>query len=249
MVKKHRKLIMDLVLLVMGIGMVIFPVDGNNGNTSLPEKGEAFLTAIPFIPLPSPIALPSATPIPTPTKVPTPTPVPTLSPAENPLLSEVPEDILELVGNYFDSRLTSIEDYKKLIYNDEYVDEQLTYQRVEYIVAFHNIKCYCKKGVGVVDYVVYALNDAEIATIDTYAPSIDQLFIKYDDNKVPKIYLPGDGLSGEEEAYYEKLSASEDVAALVADVNGRLGTAIQEDADLYDFLMRIMDASADNAGE
>lgn len=238
MVKKHIRLIINLVLLVMGIGMITFPLNKNQKGEDLsreePEtKSPLLITAAFFIPLPTPS--PSPLPSPTPTPIPSPTP----APSENPLLSDVPENIQELVENYFESRLTSIEDYKNLIYNAEYIDESLTYQRVEYIVAFHNIQCYCKKGAGVVDYIVYALNDAEIATIDTYAPSIDQLYVKYDKNGSPKIYLPGDELSAEEAAYYEELRMSEDVSALVASVNERLSTAIQEDADLYDFLMKI----------
>lgn len=248
---------MNLVLLIMGIGMIIFPAytssDHEASKTSAsnqdpaPAPSIALENIVPALSLPTPTAVPAATAAPTP--VPLPTAVPTLPPSENPLLAGVPDDIRELVNNYFEARLSSIEDYKELIYNQEYVDEELTYKRVEYIVGFHNIQCYFKKGTGIVDYVIYVLNDVEIATIDTYAPSIDQLFIKYDEKGVPKIYLPGGGLSAEEEAYYNELSTAEDVAALVDDVNNRLITAVQEDSELQEFLMKITEITGDHPEE
>ena len=92
---------------------------------------------------------------------------------------------------------------------------------------------------------VYVENDVEIATIDTYAPSIDQLFIKYDEKGKPKLYLYDGSFTDEEEAYYEALRSSEDVVALVEDVNARLEEAIASDEALRDFFARLSQESGE----
>ena len=256
MKKKYRKLTLYLGTLIMGIGMVTFPI--GEGSTKKPQKNEgeaaqANATVVPRafsgadilsaagIVMPTP--LPSATPSPTPTPTPLPTPTPSVQ--ENTLLEELPKDLVSFVESYFTVRLDgTAEQYRELFYNSGELDEQLTNKRVEYIVAYHNLKCYAKRGVGEIDYVVYVENDVEIATIDTYAPSIDQLFIKYDKKGKPKIYLYNDSFTKEEEEYYEALRAEEDVVALIESVNTRLEEAISSDEALRDFFSRLTQESS-----
>ena len=165
-----------------------------------------------------------------------------------PLLEELPEDLVSFVENYFAVRLDgTAKQYRELFYNSGELDEQLANKRVEYIVAYHNLKCYAKRGVGEIDYVVYVENDVEIATIDTYAPSIDQLFIKYDKKGKPKIYLYNDSFTKEEEEYYTALRAEKDVVELIESVNTRLEEAISSDEALQDFFARLSEESS--AGE
>lgn len=251
MIKKHLKLVINAVLLVIGIAMVTFPIDGildreasktsiSDGAGNPPPSAKPVPITIPVFVI-TPTSEPTLTPAPTP--IPTPTPQPTLSPAQNPLFTNAPEDVEKLIEDYYITKLASIEEFKKLFYNPEYVDEELTNKRIEYIVAYHNIKAYFKKGTGIIDYVAYVVNDAEIATIETYAISIDQLFIRLDDKGNPKIYLPDEELSAEEEAYYVELASADDVAELVNSVNKALLRAVEEDSDLKDFLMRLTNAS------
>ncbi len=261
MKKKYRKLTLYLGTLIMGIGMVTFPIGESGTKKSQKNEGqvEAAQTNANIVPrtfsganilsaagISMPTPLPSATPTPTPT--PTPLPTPTLSVQENTLLEKLPEDLVSFVESYFAVRLDgTAKQYRALFYNSGELDEQLTNRRVEYIVAYHNLKCYAKRGVGEIDYVVYVENDVEIATIDTYAPSIDQLFIKYDKKGKPKIYLYNDSFTEEEEEYYEALRAEKDVVALIESVNTRLEEAISSDEALRDFFARLSEESS--AGE
>lgn len=250
MKRKYKKLTFYLVGLVMGIGMVTFPA-GQDGREEFwpvdarPREPAAFGRLAAFgaafsakILQNSQAKVPTLTPAPT--KEPTPTPVPTLAPEKNVLLTEVPEDIVSFVEKYFSVRLNgTAEEYRALFYNSGEMDEQLANRRVEYIVAYHNLKCYAKLGTGEIDYVIYVQNDVEVATIDTYAPSIDQLFIKYDKSGKPKLYLHGDSFTPEEEAYYEALRSAQDVAELIRDVNTRLEEAVASDEALRDFFARL----------
>lgn len=260
--KKYKKLTFYLVVLVMGIGMITFPIGGEGAAGDGTEDGktaevnaasrlfldtEIFekLRACASIPKTFFAAAATPTPIPTPISTPEPTAVPTLSPEENVLLTEVPEDITAFVEKYFAVRLNGTpEEYRALLYDEGNLDENLTNKRVEYIVAYHDLKCYAKLGVGEIDYVVYVQNDVEIATIDTYAPSIDQLFIKYNAKGEPKLYLHSDSFSEDEEAYYDALRSAEDVAALIADVNERLAAAVESDEALRDFFVRLTEETA-----
>ncbi|MCX4345767.1 MAG: hypothetical protein OSJ38_00805 [Lachnospiraceae bacterium] len=254
--KKYRKLTFYLVLLVMGVGMVIFPIRDNGMGDGRGEEDDAAETnalprvyagsgLLPAVGIAAPTPMP-ATPSPSPTPSPTPIPTPSLAPKENTLLEELPKDLVSFVEQYFSVRLTGTsEEYRALFYNKGELDEQLTNKRVEYIVDYHNLKCYAKLGVGEVDYVVYVENDVEIATIDTYAPSIDQLFIKYDEKGKPKLYLYDGSFTDEEEAYYEALRSSGDVVALVEDVNARLEEAIASDEALRDFFARLSQESGE----
>lgn len=264
MKRKYGKLTFYLVVIIMGIGMVTFPVHVGGTREVLQTEGEpgvpaqsffvgAFLdklgrNAVAVAATLAPTPLPTATPTPTPS--PTPTPVPTLAPEANVLLEDVPEDIVAFVEHYFAVRLNgTAEEYRALFYNSGELDEQLTNRRVEYVVAYHNLKCYAKRGVGEIDYVVYVQNDVEVATIQTYAPSIDQLLIKYDENGKPKLYLYGNTFTQEEEAYYEALRSAQDVAALIADVNTRLEEAIAADEALRDFFARLAQETGAEGGE
>lgn len=237
---KHFKTTIYSTLLVIGIGMVIYPIDLSdiketpaNAKNSISEvEGSGF-----FLPEVPPIPAP-ASPTPTPTLIPTPTP--TLAPKENALIEKVPSEIEQLINDYFAAILEdSFDHYRKLIYNTEYINEELTRKRVEYIVNYHNIRCYAKRGVGQIDYVVYVQNDVEIATIDTYAPSMEQFFIKYDKDKNPKIFLAGDVLTSDEEAYFNELNSLPDVSGLVSEVTEQLNTAMEKDADLKNFIKKL----------
>ncbi len=244
----------------MGIGMIIFPTNSmpdseplSGGKAALPAivpqllfltpgaSSQGGLTPAPDVVTPSgPAGSPTPAATPTPVPTPTPEPTPTLSPENNPLLSEISDDLGALAEAYFSTILgDSFEEYKNLFYNAEYVNEELTKKRVEYIVQYHNIECYAKRGAGPVDYVLYVLNDVEIATIDTYAPSMEQLYVKYDEDGNPKIFIAGDSFSPEEAAYLDELNAMPDVKALIEDVTERMNEAVSSDAELRNFILRL----------
>ncbi len=254
---KYRKPRIYAVSLVIGIGMITFPItpgsdteaEDYEANSSVKNSLSASLdspdtAASTEIPLPSPTAelmtlTPAATPTPAASATPAPVYPPSVAPKDNPLLATVPEDVEALIEAYFDSLLSdSFDDYRELIYNQDAIDESIISKKVEYIKAYHNIDCYAKLGTGPVDYVIYALNDVEIATIDTYAPSLDQLFVCYDSDGLPRIYLP-DSLTEEQMAYFTELRSAEDVAALIREVTGRMTEAITSDSSLREFIAKI----------
>ncbi len=63
--------------------------------------------------------------------------------------------------------------------------------------------------------------------------------------RLPKLYLYDGSFTDEEEAYYEALRSSEDVVALVEDVNARLEEAIASDEALRDFFARLSQESGE----
>ncbi len=270
---------MNICLLVMGIGMIIFPdnpfpVTGKpvaeQDGVDITEDKEAEIT--PTVGAVSPTMTAGATPegdteaepslMPAQTQLPTDivtptsgpeiteavTPVPTEIPEDIVLQAEVPEDIITLVHSYFDALSTSLDDYKGLVFNQEAINEEIINLRVAYTVAYHNISCYMHEGVGKIDYIVYVLYDEEIPTITTYAPSIDYLLIRYE-NETPKIYLQDDKLTEEEIHYINTMLQTEDVTALVDSVAMRLESATQADEDLRKFMENIANQTGGTAKE
>lgn len=224
----------------MFVGMITFPINASGLKTSVSEtSGDKTKQEATIVPEPTL----TSTPIPTMTPTPTPSPTPTIAipePEQNALNEDVPQDIIDLVDNYLNYHLNeSVEAFKTLYYNPELVNEEMYDKRVEYTTAYHNVKCYTKKGAGEVDAVVYFTSDEELATISTYVPSCHKLFIKYD-NDEPKIYIL-DGTEQEEcREYYNSLDDAEDVLALFEDVELRLVAALDSDADLRAMIERML---------
>lgn len=265
MKKKYTRFMIYSSLLFMGISMVVFPTEPSfdaepvsgmeevSSGLAVPTRSAAQLSAeigklLGNLKKPAfgqdgmPNSGREDSPYPTAgiSTAPTPLPTPTLTPENNRLTAEVPQEIEELIRTYFTAILSdSFEEYKKLFYNNENVDEKLTQKRVEYIVRYHNIQCRAKSGAGPVDYVLYVLNDVEIATIDTLVPSMERFYIKYDEDGNPKIFLPDASLGPEESAYLDELNAMPDVQELIEDVTARMDEAVSSDADLRSFMNKL----------
>ncbi len=191
----------------------------------------------------------------TPTATPTPGPTATPSPEENEFKKLVPNDVTSLIEEYYAARVISVEEILPYIYDAEsitaeQIDENVIMSRVEYVNAYHDIKIHLKTGAGSIDYVAYVENSIEIPSVETYAPSLDELYIKYDEDGAPKIYAGG--LSQEENAYMEALRETDDVKELRKKVSNELEKARENDTALDDFfkmMEQYIEQSAEEAKE
>lgn len=226
---KYKKMILLLTAAVMGIGMVTFSFRSTNRksatDSNLTEEAiqsAAYTSEKDDTPTPEPTAPVTLTP----------TPVP-----KNDLeLNKYPE-INEVVEAFYNARLTcAAEDFEPILLNADQLDMDRLQRKIEYVEDYANINCYTKKGINEIDYIVYVCYDLKLTTIDTYAPSIDELRITYVDGK-PYIFL-GE-ISEETSAYLEELRTNEDVQLLVSDVVTRLDEACESDESLNEFYQNL----------
>jgi hypothetical protein len=105
-------------------------------------------------------------------------------------------------------------------------------KKLEYISNFHNIVCYTKPGIKEGDYVVYVAFDMEIASIDTYAPALDYLYVTTKDDKV---YVMTGEIDEKIQALRKEYFKSQDVIDLIKSVDLALTDACKKDQDLKEF--------------
>lgn len=233
---KHRKLIFYLTTGIMGLGMATFSFS-NQADETLPAAHN--LSSI------TPEQLNEITPAITPSifvTLPI-TPAPTKSESLNSLLYNAYPEINELVTAFLNAKLDSTSTFENIVLNSSMIDFENIQRKTEYIKAYHNIKCYTKKGINEIDYIVYTVFDSELPTIDTYAPSIEELYIQYDSNNQPFIYF-GD-ISEATAEYITQMRSSKDVAELIAKVNSQFNEALASDSALKEFFDNMIAAFSD----
>lgn len=231
---KYKKLIVLITTGIMGIGMVTFSftLQGNaskNASEDTPavvasakvsDENEELNTF--GLTADSITITPIATAAPTPTAEPV-----------NELELNKYEEINKLVEDFYKANLTCLEeDFAPILVDTSVIDMERLQRKTEYIKSYQNINCYTKKGVNEIDYVVYVCYDIELASIETYAPSIDRLLIKYVDG-TPKIYM-GE-IDDETSAGLKELENSEEVQVLISNVDDSLKEARTKDDNLNEF--------------
>lgn len=235
---KYKKMLLLLTTCIMGIGMVTLSfslenktiVDESTPISKSIEPRIAHDDVSAFAVEPVVSIAPTATPEP-----------------KNELELNKYADINNVVNEFYEAKLTCLEeDFIPIVTNANQIDMERLQRKIEYVNSYQNINCYTKKGINEIDYVVYVSYDLELATIDTYAPSIDELRITYVDGS-PKIYLGK--ISEETSEYLKKLRTSEDVEILVSDVVTRLDEACARDENLNEFYQNIQKSSAQAAKE
>lgn len=141
--------------------------------------------------------------------------------------------ITELVSDYYNAMLTADKKaYDKITVDDDSIDVDVTLRKMEYIEGYDNQRIYVTQGsdkTGIVAYVVY---DLKINSIDTPAPSIDQLLITYVDGE-PKLYF--NELSAKQKKQIELILNHEEVKELIDYVDASFMEAIKSDSALNDF--------------
>ena len=235
---KYKKMLLLLTTCIMGIGMVTLSFSLENktiadepmpiSKSIEPRMGQSDVSAFAMDPVVT--VAPTATPEP-----------------KNELELNKYADINKVVTEFYEAKLTCLEeDFIPIVTNANQIDMERLQRKIEYVNSYQNINCYTKKGINEIDYVVYVSYDLELATIDTYAPSIDELRITYVDGS-PKIYLGT--ISEETSEYLKKLRTSEDVEILVSDVVTRLDEACASDENLNEFYLNIQKSSEKAAKE
>lgn len=249
MKQRYKKPVIYLSLLIMGIGMLTFPIDyPGSKHSPADDSTEVSQEKVPFssaigattTPCPTPTLIPVSD-TPTPSATPSPTDIvrATPAPGEYPLLDEVPDSIIRLVNQRYKALLSdSIEDYSNLLYGSDSINLDTVLKQADYIQDYQNIRCYAKQPSGIVDYVVYVRYDAALVSIDTPVPSLDEFLIRFNENGQPLIYL-ADALNEEEKVFIAQLRQDEDVKLLTEEVTKELEAALLKDSALKEFIMKL----------
>lgn len=243
---KYRKLILYVTIGIMGLGMATFTFSGAFSKDQPPASdavgtaaGNLSGTPTPSGSNPSPSLSPEASP------TATIFPSPDITAAPNQLLYDAYPEINELITSFMAAKLDSTSTFEEYVLNAELVDAEKYQRKTEYIKAYHNIHCYTKKGIREIDFVVYLVYDAELPTIDTYAPSIEELYISKDETGRPWIYF-GE-ISQEMQDYFSQLRSESDVTDLIQSVNQAFQNALNEDSALNEFFNNLTSASSPEA--
>ncbi len=153
------------------------------------------------------------------------------------LLENNDSAITELVANYYDAILNADKKaYDAVTVDNNSMDVEVMLRKMEYIEGYDNQKIYVTQGVDNVAIVIYVVYDLKIHTIDTPAPSIDQLLIKNVDGK-PKLYF--NELTAKETKQLELIRNHEEVVNLIKGVDKQFTQALKQDSNLNDFYKAI----------
>jgi hypothetical protein len=225
---KYKKMILLLTMGVMGIGMLTISFD----KTTQADTNAVETTSDQVITLKEDPTNATPTEAATPTNglTATPTQVP-----EDPLklrLSDNP-DINTLVETYYSAMLDTDEETLASIMTDpSVINIEVISKKLEYISSFHNIVCYTKPGIKEGDYVVYVAFDMEIASIDTYAPALDYLYVTTKDDKV---YIMTGEIDEKIQTLRKDYFKTQEIIDLVKSVDEALTAACKSDQDLQEF--------------
>lgn len=243
----YKRLSLYLSMGIMGIGLVTFSVDKPEsaviGSAKEATKEAAAVTdervgtnLVTLFPSPSP-SMPTA--IPSEAAAPTTTPQPTATPApSNDLLKDEYPAVNSLVASFYEAKLEcSREKFKPLVTDVSAIDIDKLQLRTEYIKSYENMACYTKWIDGEMDYVVYVTYDMQFPTIESMGSAIDELYVVMDEDDNPVVYL-GE-ISEETVETLSKYRNSEEVVALVEEVNERNTEAIENDESLAEFFKKL----------
>lgn len=145
--------------------------------------------------------------------------------------------IKDLVTNYYDAILNANEEqYNQITVDDDGLEVDVILRKMEYIEGYNNQKIYVTQGVDNLGLVIYVVYDLKIHSIDTPAPSIDQLLIKNVEGE-PKLYF--NTLNEKEIKQLESIRSHEEVIALIENVDEDFVQAIKNDSHLNDFYLAL----------
>lgn len=235
--KLYKRISLLLSMGIMGIGLITFsfvPFEKSSIDPAVPVQNEN--------PTPTPVVIATATPTPSPTPVPTPTPEPNL------LTKVTSGEIYDLIVAYLNAKLTcDASAFTDLVTDTNFIDEAELMHRTEMILSYNDIVCYLKRGIGAIDYIVYYTYTMDIATIDTKAVSIEQMYITTDDTGNYRIFLGY--LDKETKDALLALDEDEDVVSLVSSTYDKMTEEIESDEDLLAFWMRLYEGAEEEESE
>lgn len=227
--KIYKRMSLLLTMGIMWIGILTFsfsPAPTSAGSEDSPKSQ----VADPVSDSTPDEAVASTTP--SPTLAPTPTEAPNV-------LTEVKLDSLNnLIKNYLNAKLTcDRSSFEGIVSDTSLIDEDVLQARSATILAYKDIKCYYKRGYGIIDYVIYYTYFMDIATIDSPAMSIDSVYVTTNDAGSYVIFLGA--LDDATEAKLKKLSSEDDVLELVSATYEEVEKEIESDENLLAYWMRL----------
>ena len=157
--------------------------------------------------------------------------------SENFQRDSIPE-IKTLMESYFKARSSADPAAMNALYGKgELSETELQTEKTrmwnnsKYVTGFENIATYVKSGKTSDSWLVYATADIKFRSVKTAAPMIMWCYVTKNSEGAYLLSdtatLPADVLQ-----YADEANRSEEVRRLAADINGRLKTALTEDADL-----------------
>lgn len=173
------------------------------------------------------------------------TPVPTEAPvveAANPLIQNTNEEITTLINDYMKAKLThEAANFKGIVNDLSLIDGKTLKRKTKYIDQYENLTCYTKKGPEEGSYIVYACHEVKIIDIETFAPAMDEFYVKTDENGKLFVYMGEiDDATGQ---YLDEARESEDVLNLIYSVNEKLAKARESDPVLDEFNKKLEEAT------
>lgn len=248
---KYTKWMVALTMTAMGVGMAAFSF--NSPKVDLPaateqetqaladakslddEFGEAQRSAFSILP-----QLGDASNVPAAANIEPETEPETVKvdPLTLPLEKDEHEDIDTLVTDYLNAKLAcSLEEFEPIVTDTQYIELDKLQRKTEYIEEYQNVESYAKPAEGDIDYIVYVYQELKITSIDTPAPALDEIYVKYDENGEPKVVLGQ--VSSETESYIKDARNTDEVQQLIDEVGDKLDTALDEDEALAEFCTKL----------
>ncbi len=164
-------------------------------------------------------------------------------PIDMPLETEGHEEIAGLAEGYLSAKLTcDMDEFEELVTDTSYIELDKLQRKTEYIEEYGSIECYVKPAQGDVDYIVYVYHEMKITSIDTLAPALDEIYVRYEEDGSPKVVL-GE-ISDDTQAYIEEARATEEVQSLISEVSSGLESALEEDEALSEFYTKLSSPAA-----
>lgn len=242
---KYKKIIVMISMCTMGIGMVTLSMSNQSKGSTTEVEGmttktvdslEKTLDTSNFNDIFSAVVAKAS---------PTPTVTPVVE-EPNPLIKNENIEIDTLITNYLKAKLTNkAESFEGIINDVNLIDIKAMKRKTKYIEKYQNLKCYTKKGPEEGTYIVYACHEVKFTDIDTLAPAMDEFYVKTDESGKLYIYMGEiDKATGQ---YFDEARESEDVLALIYDVNDRLREARKSDPILDAFNLKLEEAAHSTA--
>ena len=142
--------------------------------------------------------------------------------------------ILELMQIYYQAiRSKDIEQLKIYVENFNEENQQIIIDSMA-VESYENIVTYSRKGLTDGSFVVYAHYSVKVYGIDTLVPSLAAFYVKTDESGA--LYIADRFADQEAEDFFEKASAEDDAAALIADVKKDYDAAVASDPVLKEFM-------------
>ena len=141
----------------------------------------------------------------------------------------------ELMNSYYtalaDGNIEKLESLTNYISDPDKLKIQ---KKSSYIEQYNNIICYTKAGMVEDSYLVYVYQEVKLYDYDTPVPSLNT-FVVYKNSEGSYYIYEGD-LDDNTLAYFDSLSAQDDVTNLCNSVQAKYNEAVAKDEGLSDFM-------------